>query len=307
MLSNHVKYSICVANLNMGGTIEVALGSVLSQLDDRFEMIVVDDGSTDDSLECLMRLQSKYSVLRVVKLEKNPRRTLAETRNISVLEAKGEYCLLHIDCDDYWFPYLKDFVEVFHQVQRLHTDDILLKGHQVNMGKRDFLLKNGPYKFGHMVEDRDMWFRFAKMNALVPIEHVIFRTRMPLSRKQKFQKKFLLTGIILRDEIRTGQKMYFYFSNLWKNYMNQSVELRFYKLAIFPFCYFLAKKLGPIEDQHPDPQWENLVANPVKNAKTVMEMFVDSNRDFPLDLLSKDGYWIFSHNSKQRAITDLTK
>jgi len=189
-MNTKIKYSICVANLNMGKTIVKALSSVLDNLDETFEMVVVDDGSTDDSHVRLEELKKKYSNLRTVYLSKDKRRTLAETRNISIVEAKGEYCLMHIDCDDYWYPYLTDFVEVFHLVQKLHTEDILLKGHQVNMGKKDFLLENGPYKFGHMVEDRDMWFRFAKIKRLVPIDHVIFRSRMPLSRKQKFQKKF---------------------------------------------------------------------------------------------------------------------
>jgi glycosyltransferase involved in cell wall biosynthesis len=301
------KYSICVANLNMGNTIIQALSSVLDALDQRFEMVVVDDGSSDDSIEKLELLKSKYANLRTIYLEKDKNRTLAKTRNISVEAAEGEYCLMHIDCDDFWYPFLMDFVKVFHLIENVKKTDFLLKGHQVNMGKKDFLIKNGPYKFGHMVEDRDMWLRMAKLNALVPLEHVIFRTRMPLSRKQKLQKKFILTGTILRDEIRTGNKYLYYVTNIWRNYMNQPLDLRMYKVLIFPFCYMKAKKLGPIENMKSDPLWEDLVAAPVKNAKTLFEMYHDLGQEIDEKTLTPAAVWIFSHNSRQEKIENLPR
>ena len=291
----------------MGNTIERAISSVLNSVDERFEMIVVDDGSTDSSIEKLEALKLRYSNLRTIYLEKDKKRTLADTRNISVEAANGEYCLMHIDCDDLWEPYLVDFVKVFHAIEEIHPDDFLLKAHQVNMGKKDFLIAHGPYKFGHMVEDRDMWLRMAKLGSLIPLEHVIFRHRMPLSRKQKFQKKFLLTGRILRDEIRTGNKFLFYFKNVYKDYMNQSVELRLYKILIYPFCFAAAKKLGPIANMKSDPEWESLVATPVKQAKTVFEMYEQIGRSFDKKNLSSDGGWIFYHKSTCKNISELAE
>lgn len=301
------KYSICVANLNMGNTIERAVSSVLDSVDERFEMIVVDDGSTDSSIEKLESLKLRYSNLRTIYLEKDRKRTLAETRNISVEAANGDYCLMHIDCDDFWDPYLVDFVRVFHAIEEIHPGDFLLKAHQVNMGKKDFLIEQGPYKYGHMVEDRDMWLRMAKLGSLIPLEHVIFRHRMPLSRRQKLQKKFFLTGRILRDEIRTGNKFLFYFKNIYKDYMNQSLELRLYKVLIYPFCFAAAKKLGPIANMKSDPEWERLVATPVRQAKTVFEMYEQVGKFFIKENLSPEGGWIFYHKSTGKNISELTK
>lgn len=307
MLMSKFKYSICVANLNMGNTIIEALSSVLSSVDESFEMIVVDDGSSDGSIQKLEILKSKYPNLRTLYLDKDKTRTLAETRNISVAAANGDYCLMHVDCDDFWYPFLMDFVKVFHLIEKIKKSDFLLKGHQVNMGKREFLIKNGPYKFGHMVEDRDMWLRMAKLNALIPLEHVIFRTRLPLSRKQKLRKKFILTGTILRDEIRTGNKFKYYITNIWRDYMNQSLELRIYKVLIFPFCFIKAKKLGSIENMKSDPLWEDIVATPVKNAKTVFEMYREIGKKVNEKTLSPAGVWIFSHKSSQKKIEDIPK
>ena len=64
------KYSICITNMNMEATIETALTSVLDQLDDTYEMVVVDE-STDGSRQVLLKMQSKYQNLKTVFLEPN--------------------------------------------------------------------------------------------------------------------------------------------------------------------------------------------------------------------------------------------
>ena len=47
------KYSICICNYNMADTIDKALISVLDQVDERFEILVIDDGSSDDSIKVI--------------------------------------------------------------------------------------------------------------------------------------------------------------------------------------------------------------------------------------------------------------
>ena len=56
-------YSICICNYNMAETLEAALKSVLDQLDDRYEVIVIDDGSTDSSKEKLHKISKEYQNL----------------------------------------------------------------------------------------------------------------------------------------------------------------------------------------------------------------------------------------------------
>ena len=53
-------YSVCICNYNMADTLEVSLRSVLDQLDERYEVIVIDDGSKDSSVEILENLSNAY-------------------------------------------------------------------------------------------------------------------------------------------------------------------------------------------------------------------------------------------------------
>ena len=84
-------YSICICNFNMSNTLEISLKSILDQIDDRFEVVVVDDGSTDTSLNILFRIKSHYKQLRIIPLIRDRRRKLGETRNISIRAARGKY------------------------------------------------------------------------------------------------------------------------------------------------------------------------------------------------------------------------
>jgi hypothetical protein len=89
--------------------------------------------------------------------------------------------------------------------------------------------------------------------------------------------------------------------------MKQPLKLRMYKVMIFPICFVLAKKLGGIPQQKTDPAWEELVAVPVKNAKSIVEMYREANRTLSLDQLSEEGKWIFSNKSSEKTIRDLPR
>ena len=140
---HEVIYSVCIPNYNMSDTIERALKSVLNQLDNRYEVLVVDDGSSDNSVEIVSKLCKEFDILRLIALQRDPRRKLGETRNLSIREARGEYVILHVDADDIWEPYIDDFVR-YHRLENYLGEQFLLSGQQINMGKRNFLMNADP-------------------------------------------------------------------------------------------------------------------------------------------------------------------
>ena len=56
-----IKYSICMCNYNMDSTLENSLKSIFNQLNENYEVVVVDDGSSDNSLSLLMKLRENYN------------------------------------------------------------------------------------------------------------------------------------------------------------------------------------------------------------------------------------------------------
>jgi glycosyltransferase involved in cell wall biosynthesis len=82
---------------NRAGFIAEALDSVLSQGFPGLEVVVVDDGSTDGTLEVLSRYEDR------VRVHRQPNAGQSATVNRAVGLARGEYVAL-IDNDDAWLP-----------------------------------------------------------------------------------------------------------------------------------------------------------------------------------------------------------
>ncbi|GER67490.1 putative teichuronic acid biosynthesis glycosyltransferase TuaG [Weizmannia acidilactici] len=93
--------SIITPAYNAGSTIEDTIESVIRQTFPDWEMIVVDDGSTDDTVKKLLRLEAEDSRIRVEALQENG--GAARARNIALNYAKGRY-VAFLDSDDRWKP-----------------------------------------------------------------------------------------------------------------------------------------------------------------------------------------------------------
>ena len=182
-------YSICICNFNMNKTLKSSLETILLQLNEKFEVVVVDDGSSDGSLNTLLELRNIYSNLRIIPLTRDRRRKLGETRNVSIRAAKGKYLILHIDCDDLWDPFIISFTKVYHELEkRLDWEDFFLSGRQIQMTTKKLLLEN-PYRNIYYGEDRLLWNDLFVLGKLIIIDHQIFRKRIPIKdKKENFLK-----------------------------------------------------------------------------------------------------------------------
>ena len=231
----------------MADTLEIALKSVLDQIDERFEVILVDDGSRDDSVKIAQRMEIKYSNLKLISLVRDANRKLGETRNISIRAAKGMYVLLHIDCDDITAPFICDFVEVFHQIEQAHKRDILLSGRPIQMGKKAFLLRIGPYRNIHRGEDRDLWNRSLKIGAYIPLFHKSFKTRLPKSKSEQLRRDIYYTFDHLRNDFRRGLGLGGFILSELKYHKQFSMKMSILRFAICPIAWLQAKREGVID------------------------------------------------------------
>lgn len=91
------KVSVIIPTYNRGQYITQALDSVLSQTYHDYEIIVVDDGSTDNTQEILKKYDGKFK--SIIKENQG----ISKTRNRGIEESTGEY-IAFLDSDDYWAP-----------------------------------------------------------------------------------------------------------------------------------------------------------------------------------------------------------
>jgi glycosyltransferase involved in cell wall biosynthesis len=142
-----VTISVVVPAFNAAATLRAALVSVLSQLPGDAEVVVVDDGSQDDTLDVA---RSCGTQVRVIAAEHHG---IAETVNRGVEEARGDL-LAFIDADDVWLA-----GKLALQLQSLDSDPSLdgVLGHL----RQQVSVDMAP----------QLSARFAGMNGVVPGLH----------------------------------------------------------------------------------------------------------------------------------------
>ncbi len=92
--------SVIIPNYNKANYLKKCIQSVVNQTYVPYEIIVVDDCSTDNSKDVLQQLEREYDFLKVIYLTNN--KGVSNARNIGALEANGEY-ITYLDSDDYYY------------------------------------------------------------------------------------------------------------------------------------------------------------------------------------------------------------
>ena len=91
--------SVITATYNHAHVLARSIQSVLNQTYEDFELIIVDDGSTDDTEKIVKNLSNEK--VKYIKHQKNQGAAVA--RNIGIRLAKGDYIAI-LDADDEWMP-----------------------------------------------------------------------------------------------------------------------------------------------------------------------------------------------------------
>ncbi len=92
-----MKLSIIIPVYNAEKYLETCVMSFADSVKLNYEVLLIDDGSTDNSLEVCNSLSERNSNIRVIKKENGG---VSSARNRGITESKGEY-LMFIDSDDY--------------------------------------------------------------------------------------------------------------------------------------------------------------------------------------------------------------
>lgn len=103
-------FSVVIPLYNKEKTIENTILSVLEQDYSNFEVVIVDDGSTDKSLEVAKSFQDKR-----IRVYSNKHKGVSVARNFAVAKSNFEY-IAFLDADDCWEPqYLSSMIELINK------------------------------------------------------------------------------------------------------------------------------------------------------------------------------------------------
>lgn len=104
--------SVIVPAFNAGAFIAEALNSALTQTYRNLEVIVVDDGSTDDTAEIVAAIASRDPRVRLLRQRNHG---VAAARNLAISRARGSL-VAPLDADDLWHPH-----KIEKQVDAMHA------------------------------------------------------------------------------------------------------------------------------------------------------------------------------------------
>jgi glycosyltransferase involved in cell wall biosynthesis len=94
------EVSVVIGAYNCGLYIKETVLSVINQVFKNWELVIVDDGSTDDTYKIISNIRDDR--IRVIRLDKNSGLP-AISRNTGIKASRGEF-IAFLDHDDIWFP-----------------------------------------------------------------------------------------------------------------------------------------------------------------------------------------------------------
>lgn len=143
----NIFFSIIIPTYNRAGLIGLTINSILNQSYGNFEIIIVDDGSTDNTEEIIKKINHQ----KIIYLkQKNTERGAA--RNLGISYATGEY-ITFVDSDDLLYPdyFLNAFKHIcefsfppfFHLAYEVRSANgkIIFKADNVPSDETKFLVK----------------------------------------------------------------------------------------------------------------------------------------------------------------------
>ena len=99
-ISSQPMVSVTIPFLNPGEYFEATIRSVLAQTYKNWELLLLDDGSTDNSTAIAQNYAERYpNQVRYFEHEGHQNRGLSATRNLGISKAQGEY-IAFLDADD---------------------------------------------------------------------------------------------------------------------------------------------------------------------------------------------------------------
>ncbi len=224
------QFTVVIPFYNAEDTIIDAVESVLNQTYKASQIILVDDGSTDKSVEIIKKLKEQFKEINYFHQVNNG---VSSARNLGIRKSENEY-IFFLDADDIWLPRK---IQVHNEHLNLHPDcvssftnfftfnenngKLITKNGYVNksplsshnlaldicrvngscssfMGnKRSIDQLNGFNKDLKFGEDLDLWVRFSNKNVICEINEiaVAIRTSNKKLKDEKLRRSWEISNL----------------------------------------------------------------------------------------------------------------
>jgi len=130
---NAPRVSVVIPTFNRARLVGLTIDSVLAQSYRDMEIIVVDDGSTDDTPQVLAKYGDRIRAIR------QPNGGMNAARNAGIAQARGEYLAL-LDSDDLWLPFKTalqvELLDRFPQTGFVFSEFFILRDDSGTAGER---------------------------------------------------------------------------------------------------------------------------------------------------------------------------
>lgn len=152
--------SVVVTSYNYDKYIEKNLKSILNQTYKNYEVIIVEDGSSDKSIDIIKKYTNKYKNFHLYTHPYHQNKGLVESVKLGISKASGEY-IAFLESDDYW-----------------HKDNLYEKVKMINKYKDAVFIVNNVKPFGNdeAVKIRNQYIErinytlFKEKNIIPPLE-----------------------------------------------------------------------------------------------------------------------------------------
>lgn len=230
------KYSICVTHFNNAATVKQSLESILNQIDDDFEVVVVDSKSTDGSYEILKKFESMGKIKLVqVKCSRG------KGREIAFENSRGKYVITNLDMDDVFKLRLRELLARYHVV----AEGKLLRafsemeggfwgGEHVDIAPRSLIEELGGWRDLQTFEDSELFSRAARHGKFCGGKFALLDATNPhAERTRTWVGRMKWRYVWYRESLRTG------FHHLWKPWRQLTWKRKLIKASmkvlILPF------------------------------------------------------------------------
>ncbi len=255
--------------------LEKSIESVFAQSYKDWELIIIDDASTDETEERMKQLSSREKSVRYMRIPKIVGKGISEYLNIGLRNSKGEY-IARIDDDDFWCHKDKlkmqvefldenpEYVvvgggvilvdengtELFRYLKK-ETDEEIRRfalfsnpfTHATVMFRKETAMKLGGYRIMKHVEDMELWLRMGKVGKLYNMKEY-FITYMTAGQNKSFLQQRENSRTVV-DVVKMHGKHYPNFRKAYTlNYIQYSYSFLpvFIKKHLQSFMYYFKRK-----------------------------------------------------------------